>query len=74
MTRKEVIKKIDEALEAIREYKKEGLDKPGYTTPQSDREDIDKIEKGARSILKESFNPGSSGDRCDCCGGSGRRG
>lgn len=74
MTRKEVIRKIEEASEAIKEYKKDGLDKIGPFTPQSDRDDIDKIEKGSRSILKETYNPGASGDRCDCCGGSGRRG
>lgn len=73
MTRKEVIRKIEEATEAIKQYKREGLDKVGPFTPQTERDDIANIERESRTLLKESFNPGASGDRCDCCGGSGRR-
>ena len=69
MTRKEVIRKLEEAINAIQAYKKEGLDEGVYSF---EREEIRKIQDTSRKLLVEAKTIGAAGEVCPTCGGSGR--
>ncbi|MBI4680196.1 MAG: hypothetical protein HY753_03015 [Nitrospirae bacterium] len=69
MTRDEVLKKIEEARAAIKEYKKAGLDKSIYG---SDQVKIKQIQNASKELIVEAKTIGAAGDVCPRCGGSGR--
>lgn len=72
MTRQEVIKKVNDAVDAIKAYKAQGLDKPRTNYPLSDGMEIIEVEKSIRGMLSESYVVGAAGTPCPTCHGSGR--
>jgi hypothetical protein len=69
MTRAEVIRKLEEALNAIHEYKKDGLDRATY---DFERVEIQKVQDTSRKLLVEAKTIGAAGQTCPACSGSGR--
>lgn len=69
MTRLEVIKKLEDALSAIQEYKKEGLNRATY---DYEREQIQKVKSASHRLLIEAKTIGAAGETCPTCNGSGR--
>lgn len=69
MTRAEVIRKLEEAMTAIQEYKREGLDRATYNF---EREEIQKVQDSSRKLLVEAKTIGAAGQTCPTCNGSGR--
>jgi DNA repair exonuclease SbcCD ATPase subunit len=69
MTRTEVIRKLEEALNAIQEYKREGLDRATYNF---ERDEIQKVQETSRKLLIEAKTIGAAGQTCPVCNGSGR--
>ena len=69
MTRDEVLRKIQEARRAIKEYKREGLSE-AYTP--SERQKVQDIKTASTRLIVEAKTLGAGGDVCPRCGGSGR--
>ena len=69
MTRSEVIRKLEEAVSAIRQYKREGLDR---ATNNFEREEVQKVKDTSRKLLVEAKTIGAAGETCPTCNGSGR--
>lgn len=69
MTRSEVIRKLEEAIKAIQDYKREGLDRPKYVSEETE---IRKVQDTSRQLLMEAKTIGAAGRTCPTCNGSGR--
>lgn len=69
MTRDEVLRKIEEARSAIRDYKSERLDQAYSST---DVEKVQKIRDASVKLITEARTIGAAGTQCPNCGGSGR--
>jgi transcription initiation factor IIE alpha subunit len=69
MTRDEVLRKIQEARRAIREYKEENLQE-AYST--SERDKVRAIQDESERLIMEAKTIGAAGQVCPRCGGSGR--
>ena len=65
MTKEEVLRKINEALEALQSYRSE-------YQGQQQTDTYEKIKDQSKKLLKEAFELGASGKPCPTCGGSGR--
>lgn len=69
MTRNEVLKKLEDARDAIKKYKAEGLDKPIL---QAERDEVQHIKRSSEMLISEARTIGAAGNPCPACGGSGR--
>ena len=69
MTRTEVQKRIDDARDAIRQYKAEGLQR---AVTLSESEEVQNIVKASEMLISEARTIGAAGRPCPACGGSGR--
>ena len=69
MTRDEVLRKIEDARQAIENYKKERLDE-AYS--ETERDKVRKIVISSESLIVEARTIGAAGRQCPNCGGSGR--
>lgn len=69
MTRTELQKKLQEAIDAIQSYKREGLDRSNFNF---EREEILQVERLSARLMTEAKNIGAAGSTCPACNGSGR--
>lgn len=66
MNKDDVLKKIEDARSAIRQFKAEGQDK-GLSQPQKDE-----VLRASEMLISEARTIGAAGKPCPNCGGSGR--
>jgi len=69
MTRSEVLVKINEARDAIKQYKDEGLE---TAFSDGEKEKVQMIKASSARLINEARTIGASGQTCPTCGGSGR--
>jgi hypothetical protein len=69
MTRLQVIKKIDEARNAIRTFNRERI---GKGTSAHDAAEIQEIQESSETLITELQAIGAPGQTCPRCHGSGR--
>lgn len=69
MNRDEVLKKIEDARVAVKEYRSAGMEKAANLTEQTK---IDLIKKSSMLLLAEARFIGAAGQSCPTCNGSGR--
>jgi hypothetical protein len=69
MTRNEVLQRIEEAVLALREYKRQGL---GAAYSDVDRQKNQQIQTASVELITEARTVGAAGSVCPRCGGSGR--
>lgn len=69
MTRSETLRKINAAIEAIDQYRDQGLNESKYSFEQ---QEIDDVRTAALKFIVEAKTIGAAGDVCGTCGGSGR--
>lgn len=69
MTRDEVLEQLALAVQAIRDYKREGLT---HALNLRDRQKNAQIETASIELITEARTVGAAGSVCPRCGGSGR--
>lgn len=71
MTREEVLRAIQNAEAAVRQYRQQNLTKTLNLTEQQEKQRIEKASKDLVGQLRESYLMGPGGSPCPRCGGSG---
>ncbi len=69
MNRDDLLKKINETREAIKQFKAEGL---GSTSLASEQAKIQLIKESSELFIMEARSIGAAGRTCPTCSGSGR--
>lgn len=69
MTREEVLKKIEDARLAIREYSSKGMEK---TAMASEQAQVQLIKRSSIMLISEARSIGAAGQQCPACQGTGR--
>ena len=69
MTRNETLQKINAAIEAIDQYRDQGLNE---STHSFELLEIRQVRTAALKFIVEAKTIGAAGDVCPSCGGSGR--
>ena len=63
--RQQALAKIQEATDAVRQYRL-------YGAPRDRRENVDSINESTVDFVKKAYAVGAAGQSCPTCGGSGR--
>jgi len=69
MTRNEVLRRIEDARAAIRQYSADGMEKAASLT---ERAEVEMIKQSSVLLIAEARTIGASGQQCPTCHGSGR--
>lgn len=70
MTSREVIRTIERAITAIRQYKRQSQVRLASSEERGNREQIESLSE---ILIRESFALGPAGETCPCCKGTGRK-